>query len=83
MKGQKVEQRLKQRLSRDCTTWGSIPYVDTKVDAKKYLLTGAEYSCLLRGFAKLLLIQTEMLAANHWTEHGDHHGGVRGRTDGS
>jgi hypothetical protein len=25
-----VEQRLKERPSRDCPTWGSIPYTDTK-----------------------------------------------------
>ena len=42
---QSVEQKLKERPSRDCHTWGSIPYTvtnpDTIVDAKKYLLTGA------------------------------------------
>jgi hypothetical protein len=27
---QRVEQRLKERQSRDCTTWGSIPYTVTK-----------------------------------------------------
>lgn len=27
--GQSVEQRLKERPSRDCQTWGSIPYIDT------------------------------------------------------
>jgi hypothetical protein len=27
---QNVEQRLKERPSRDCPTWGSIPYTDTK-----------------------------------------------------
>jgi hypothetical protein len=27
---QRVEQRLKERPSRDCPTWGSIPYTDTK-----------------------------------------------------
>jgi hypothetical protein len=25
-----VEQGLKERLSRDCLTWGSIPYIATK-----------------------------------------------------
>jgi hypothetical protein len=28
--GQRVEQRLKERPSRDCPTWGSIPHADTK-----------------------------------------------------
>jgi hypothetical protein len=27
---QSVEQRLKERPSRDCPTWGSIPYTATK-----------------------------------------------------
>jgi hypothetical protein len=27
---QSVEQRLKERPSRDCPTWGSIPYIATK-----------------------------------------------------
>jgi hypothetical protein len=39
-----VEQRLKERPSRDCPTWVSIPYKspnpDTIVDAKKCMLTG-------------------------------------------
>jgi hypothetical protein len=42
---QSVEQRLKERPSRDCSTWGSIPYTssnpDTIVDAKKCMLTAA------------------------------------------
>jgi hypothetical protein len=29
-KMQSVEQRLKERPSRDCSTWGSIPYAVTK-----------------------------------------------------
>jgi hypothetical protein len=28
--GQNVKQRLKERLFRDCPTWGSIQYTDTK-----------------------------------------------------
>jgi hypothetical protein len=27
---QSMEQRLKKKPSRDCPTWGSIPYADTK-----------------------------------------------------
>ena len=30
MRGQKVEQSLKERPSRDCPTWGSIPCTATK-----------------------------------------------------
>jgi hypothetical protein len=41
-----VEQRLKEKPSRDYPTWGFIPYIqspnpDTIVDSKKCLLTGA------------------------------------------
>ena len=53
MQGQRVEQRLKEKPSRDCPTWGSIAYADinpdTITDAKKLLLTGAWYSYPLRG----------------------------------
>jgi hypothetical protein len=41
----KFGQKLKERPSSDCSTWGSIPYIvrnpDTFVDANKCLLTGA------------------------------------------
>jgi hypothetical protein len=30
IRGQNVEQRLKERLPRDCSAWGSIPYIVTK-----------------------------------------------------
>jgi hypothetical protein len=30
-KGQRVEQRLKERPPRDCPTWGLIPHADTKL----------------------------------------------------
>ena len=52
---QSVEQRLKERPSRDSPTWGSIPYSVTKprhyCGCYKCLLKGASYSCLLRGSA--------------------------------
>jgi hypothetical protein len=67
-----VEQRLQERPSRDCPTWGYIPYADRKLrhysEAKKYLLTGAGYNYFLRGFARALLIQMQILAGNHQTE---------------
>jgi hypothetical protein len=41
---QSVEQRLTERTSGDCHTWGSVSYTeptpDTIADAKKYLLRG-------------------------------------------
>ena len=30
IQGQRVEQRLKERPSKDCPTWGSVQHVDTK-----------------------------------------------------
>jgi len=55
----------------------------TIADAKKCLLTGARYGCLLRGSARALLIQMRMLAANHWTKQGDPNGGVREKIEGA
>jgi hypothetical protein len=31
IRSQTVEERLKERPFRDCHTWGSIPYTDTKL----------------------------------------------------
>jgi hypothetical protein len=45
------------------------PNPDTIVDANKCLLTGAWYSCLLRGSASAWQIQKWMLTAIYWTEH--------------
>jgi hypothetical protein len=44
------------------------PNSDITVDAKNCLLIGAWYSCLLRGPARALQIQSRMLEANHCTE---------------
>lgn len=52
-------------------------------DAKKCLLTGAIYGCLLSGSARALLIQMRMVAANHWTEQGNPNGGVREKSEGA
>jgi hypothetical protein len=70
--------------ARDCPP-GDPSHVQTPnpytfADAKKCLLTGAWYSCLLRGSARASPIQMWMLVANHWTEHRVPNGGVRGRT---
>jgi hypothetical protein len=59
------------------------PNQNTIAGAKKYLLAGTTYSCLLRGSARALRIQMLMLAANHWTEHMDPNGGVREGTEGA
>jgi hypothetical protein len=53
------------------------------MNAKKSLLTGALYSCLLRGSARAWHIQMRMLAANHWADHGDPSEGVRESTEGA
>jgi hypothetical protein len=59
------------------------PKTDTIVDAKKCMLTGAWYSCLLRGSARAWQIHRQMLTANHWTEYGVPNGRVREKTKGS
>jgi len=82
IQGQRMEQRLKKRSSRDCPTWDPSNLV-TIAGAKKCLLTEVRYECLLRGSARDFLIQMRMLAANRWTEHGDPNGGVRERTEGA
>ena len=55
------------------------PNADTIVDAKKYTLTGAWNSCLLRGSARAWHIQRQMLTDNHWTDHGVPNGGVKSK----
>jgi hypothetical protein len=59
------------------------PNPGTIADAKKCLLTGAWYSCLLRGSARSWPKQMWMLTGNHRTEHRDPNGGVRGMTEGT
>jgi hypothetical protein len=78
MQGKRVEQRWKEGLSHL-----QAPNPDTTADAKKCLLTGAWYGYLLGGSARAWPIQTRMLAANHQTEHDDHNGWVKGRTEGA
>jgi hypothetical protein len=58
------------------------PNPDTIADAKKRLLTGAWYSCPLRGSARTWLLQMCMFIANHHTEHGEPNGRIKGRTEG-
>jgi len=69
LQGQRVEQGLKERPSRDWPTWDPShmqpPNPVTIADVKKCMLTGAWCGCLLRGSARALLLQMRMLAANH------------------
>ena len=85
--GQRMEQKLEERPFRDCPKWDPShmqpPNPNTTADANKYLLRGVWYSCLLRGSATAWQIQRWMLAANHWTEHGDPNRGVRRRAEGA
>jgi hypothetical protein len=55
---------------------------NTIIDAK-YLLTGAQYSCLLRFSARAWHIQRWLLEANHWTDYRVPNGEVREKTEGS
>ena len=67
-----MEQRLKERPTGDCPTWGSILSADTKPDtvaiAKRYLRTWTSYDCYLGVSASNWPIQMWMLGANHQTE---------------
>jgi len=59
------------------------PNPGNNVDAKKCMLTGAWYSCLLRGSARAWQIQRQVLTANQWTENWVPNGGVRERIEGA
>ena len=71
---QSVEQRLKRRLPRDFTTWGSIPYTIPKpgyycrcreVHAnRKPIWLSPTRLCYSQK------IQRWMITVNHWTDHG-------------
>ena len=50
------------------------------MDNKKCTPKGACYGWLWRGPARVLYIQRQMLAANHWTGLGVSNGGVGGQT---
>ena len=74
IQSQSVEQRLKERPSRDCFTWGSIPYAVIK--PRHYC--GCQEVLADRSLIQLspdrpcqsLTNTGQMLTANHWTEHG-------------
>jgi hypothetical protein len=70
----KEEQRLKERPSRDCPTWRSIPYTDSK--SRHY---GGCYEVLadrslmylsLERLCQSLRNKDGMLTAKHWTSSG-------------
>ena len=83
--GQKVEQRLKETPSKDCPTWGSIPYAAIK--SQQLLMPRSPCwqkpdMAVSWEAVRALLIQRWMLAANHQNENGNPNGGVRERTEG-
>jgi hypothetical protein len=84
---QRVEQRLKEWPSKDCPTWGSIPYTITKprhfCGCQQVLTDRACYSCHQRGFTSGWQIQRWIQAACHWTEHRVTNEGARERTQGA
>jgi hypothetical protein len=51
--------------------------------ARKILLTGPWYSCLLWGYASACQIQKWMFTVIHWMEHRDPNGGTRESTPGA
>jgi len=59
------------------------PKPDIIADTKKCLLTGAWYSCPLRGSARDGPIQMWIYTAKQWTEYKDPIGEVRARTVGT
>jgi hypothetical protein len=59
------------------------PNSNTIEDAKKCLLKGAWYICLLNGLARALQIQSQILTANHCSECRVPNGRVRERKEGA
>jgi len=82
IQGQRAEQGLKKRSSRDCSTWGSIPYAATKPSHYCWCQEVLVDRSLTWVSPKQLLIQMRMVAANHCTEQGDRNGRVREKTGG-
>ena len=57
-----------------------LPNPDTMADANKSLLTGAWYSCLLRGSARAWQTQKWMLTVIYWMDYRVHNEGAREST---
>jgi len=79
-----LEQRLRKGYPGTALTGDPVyihpPNPDNIGDAKKCELTGAWYSCLLKGTARAWQIQRRMFEVNHWTENN---GGGRERIEGA
>jgi hypothetical protein len=80
---QSLEQKLKERSSSDCPTWGSISYTVTK----PRLYYGCQQVLAERSLIELspervcqYITNTEVDAHSHWTEHGATDGGAIKRT---
>jgi len=54
-----------QNLHHMCPMYIQSPKLDEIDEAKKGMLTGTKYSCLLKNTAKACQIQRRMLEANH------------------
>jgi hypothetical protein len=85
-----MEQRLKERPSRDGPSWGSIPSADTKPNtvavAMRHLLTEARCGCFLGWFCQHLTnadVEVLMLTVNHQTEPQEPCGRAAGRAGGA
>jgi len=78
-----IKEKVIQRLPHLSIHTISSHKIQSLADAKKGLLTGTRYACLLRGSSPALLIQIRMVAANHWTELGDPNGGLREKAEGA
>ena len=87
IEGQRVGQKLKEWPSKDCplrdASYIHTPNPDMIANVKKYLMTAARHSCLLRGSSRGWPIQMWMLTANNLAEHEEPNGGVRGRAEGA
>jgi len=59
------------------------PKLDNIDEAKKSVVTGVWYCCLLKYSARTWQIQRQMLIANHWTENGLSIGGVGEKIQGA
>jgi hypothetical protein len=85
IQSQSVEQRLKERPSRDCPTWGFIPYTVTKprhyCGCQEVLADRSPIQLSPDKLCQSLTNTGQMLTANHWTEHRVPNEGVRERTE--
>ena len=78
-----MEQRLKERPSRDCPPGKSIPHADTKPShycGCQEVLDDRSLRQLSPERPYQILTNTN---ADHWNEHRDPNRGVRGRTEGA